>query len=444
MAFNGTGTFVRIYNWVNDKVNGVPITASTFDAELDGIATGLSDCITKDGQTTITGNIPMNSHKFTGLSTGNARTDSLTLGQVQDGQFTAFGLTGGAADAYTASPSPAITAYVPTMEYSAKIHATNLTTNPTLLISAISGGTIKKLDASKVEIAVEASDMLANGWYHFKRNVANNAWILLNPEKSFINLANANGYAVAATESVAGIAKLLKQITIANNATDANNDIDFSAGNFQFNDGSGIASLSALTKRLDATWAAGTNQGGLFSGAKANSTWYHCFAIYNPTSGLIDCGFDTSVTAANIPSGYTKYYLIESIKTDGSGNILAFNMNGNTMTWVARPLDISISAPASTAKIDYAMSIPLGRQVMVNLGGNCSSSSGTQRCLFILSPSQSSITPTGTDCDVSTENSINGNIAANVLSNTSSQISMISNASSDFEIKIRTRGWSKL
>jgi hypothetical protein len=443
MAFNGTGTFVRIYNWVNDKVNAVPITASSFDAELDGMASGLSDCITKDGQTTITGNIPMNSHNFTGLSTGNARTDSLTLGQVQDGQFTALGLTGGAADAYTASPSPAITAYVPTMEYSAKIHATNLTTNPTLLISAISGGTIKKLDASKAEIAVEASDMLANGWYNFKRNVANDAWILLNPEKSFINLANANGYAVAATESVAGIAKLLKQITIANNATDANNDIDFSAGNFQFDDGSGMASLSALTKRLDATWAAGTNQGGLFTGSKANSTWYHCFAIYNPTSGLIDCGFDTSVTAANIPSGYTKYYLIESIKTDGSGNILAFNMNGNTMTWVARPLDISISPPVSTAKIDYTMSIPLGRQVMVNLGGNCTSSSGTQRCLFILSPLQSSITPTGTDCDASSENSINGNIAANVLSNTSSQISMIANFSSDFQIKIRTRSWSK-
>lgn len=221
MAFNGAGTFVRIYNWVTDKINLVPITASRMDAEMDDIATGLSNCITKDGTTTITGNISMNSHKFTGLSTGNARTDSLTLGQVQDGQFTAFGLTGGAADAYTASPSPAITAYVPTMEYSAKIHATNLTTNPTLLISAISGGTIKKLDASKAEIAVEASDMLAGGFYNFKRNVANDAWILLNPEKSFINLANANGYVVAATESVAGIAKIATQAETNTGTDDA-------------------------------------------------------------------------------------------------------------------------------------------------------------------------------------------------------------------------------
>jgi microcystin-dependent protein len=190
MAFNGTGTFVRIYNWATDKINSVPITASRMDTEIDAIATGLSNCLTKDGQTTVTANIPMASHKFTGLSVGNARTDSLTLGQVQDGQFTALGLTGGAADAYTATPSPAIIAYVATMQYSAKIHATNLTTTPTLLISAISGGTIKKLDASKAEVEVEASDMLVNGFYNFKRNVANDAWILLNPEKAYYNLIN--------------------------------------------------------------------------------------------------------------------------------------------------------------------------------------------------------------------------------------------------------------
>jgi hypothetical protein len=171
------------------------------DTEIDGIATGLSNCLTKDGQTTVTANIPMASHKFTGLSVGNARTDSLTLGQVQDGQFTALGLTGGAADAYTATPSPAIIAYVATMQYSAKIHATNLTTTPTLLISAISGGTIKKLDASKAEVEVEASDMLVNGFYNFKRNVANDAWILLNPEKAYYNLNGTNGTPRTSTET---------------------------------------------------------------------------------------------------------------------------------------------------------------------------------------------------------------------------------------------------
>lgn len=186
MAFNGTGTFLRIYNWVTDKINSVPITASRMDTEMDGFATGLSNCITKDGQTTVTANIPMNSHKFTGLAVGSARTDSIALGQVQDGTYTYMGTTGGSADAYTLSPSPAITSYVNTMRFVAKISNTNATTTPYLQISAIgtpaSNAVIKKLGSDKSEVAVVAGDMVANGLYEFQRNSGNTAWILLNPE----------------------------------------------------------------------------------------------------------------------------------------------------------------------------------------------------------------------------------------------------------------------
>jgi hypothetical protein len=50
MPFNGSGTFNRVYNWVTDKVNGVNITASRVDTEDDGFATGLTNCVTRDGQ----------------------------------------------------------------------------------------------------------------------------------------------------------------------------------------------------------------------------------------------------------------------------------------------------------------------------------------------------------------------------------------------------------
>jgi hypothetical protein len=187
MAFNGSGTFERIYNWVNDKANGYKITASRMDGEFDGIATGLSQCITKDGQTTISANIPMSNYKFTGLGNGSSRTDSIALGQVQDGTYTYLGTTSGSADAYTLTPSPSITAYATTQQFTVKIHATNTTTTPYLQISAIANPTttavIKKLSATKTEIAVEASDLLINGIYDFQRNSANDAWIVLNPEK---------------------------------------------------------------------------------------------------------------------------------------------------------------------------------------------------------------------------------------------------------------------
>jgi len=323
MAFNGTGTFLRIYNWVTDKVNSIPITASRFDGELDGMATGLSNCITKDGQTTITANIPFNSNKITGLGNGTARTDVINVGQVQDNQFQYLGTTGGAADAYTLSPSPTITAYATTQQITAKISATNLTTTPYLQVSAIANpattAVIKKLSATKTEIAVEASDLLINGIYHFQRNSANDAWIILNPEKAFYNGANLS----AATTAIKGAVFFSNPIIIANNATDSNNDIDFPSGNFQFSDGSGQAYLpSLLTKRLDASWVAGTNQGGLFSGTKAINTWYYCFAIYNPTTLAVDVGFDISSVGANIPAGFTKSRYIHAIRTNVSGNII--------------------------------------------------------------------------------------------------------------------------
>ena len=58
MAYNGSGTFARLYNWVVDRDASVPITASRMDAEMDGFATGLTTAVTKDGQTTTSARIP--------------------------------------------------------------------------------------------------------------------------------------------------------------------------------------------------------------------------------------------------------------------------------------------------------------------------------------------------------------------------------------------------
>ncbi len=58
MPFNGSGTFTRVHDWTTDLGNNVKITASRMDAEDDGIATALTNCITKDGQQTTTAAIP--------------------------------------------------------------------------------------------------------------------------------------------------------------------------------------------------------------------------------------------------------------------------------------------------------------------------------------------------------------------------------------------------
>src|SRR5262245_60805672 len=58
VAFNGSGTFSRLYNWVTDRTNSIKIQAARMDAEMDGMATGLSTCLLKDGQQTATARVP--------------------------------------------------------------------------------------------------------------------------------------------------------------------------------------------------------------------------------------------------------------------------------------------------------------------------------------------------------------------------------------------------
>lgn len=82
MAFNGSGVFVRLYNWVNDAAANIKIRADRMDAEFNGIATGLTNCVTKDGQTTVTANLPMGGFKHTGVANASSATEYAAYGQL--------------------------------------------------------------------------------------------------------------------------------------------------------------------------------------------------------------------------------------------------------------------------------------------------------------------------------------------------------------------------
>ena len=75
MAFNGSGVF-DIDTAGQPVVAGTTIDASVFNALTTDLASGLSTCLTKDGQQTVTANIPMAGYKFTGIALGSALTDS--------------------------------------------------------------------------------------------------------------------------------------------------------------------------------------------------------------------------------------------------------------------------------------------------------------------------------------------------------------------------------
>jgi hypothetical protein len=109
MAFNGSGTFL-INTAGQPVVAGTVISSTAFNALTADLATGLSTAITKDGQTTVTANIPMSTYKFTGLGVGSAATDSANLSQVQS-TVTKLLTSVSGADTITAVGAPVVAAY---------------------------------------------------------------------------------------------------------------------------------------------------------------------------------------------------------------------------------------------------------------------------------------------------------------------------------------------
>jgi len=79
LPYNGSGVFVRLYNWVSDKNNGIPITASRFDGEDDDFAAGLSMCLTKDGQNSPAGPINMNNYPIINVGDPTGPQDAVNV-----------------------------------------------------------------------------------------------------------------------------------------------------------------------------------------------------------------------------------------------------------------------------------------------------------------------------------------------------------------------------
>ena len=81
-----SGVFSRIYDWTTDKANLIKIRADRMDEEFDGMATALSTAICRDGQSTISANIPFNNKLITGLGDATAATHALNR-QAADARF---------------------------------------------------------------------------------------------------------------------------------------------------------------------------------------------------------------------------------------------------------------------------------------------------------------------------------------------------------------------
>jgi len=143
MPLNGSGTYSAPAlpgSW-NPASSGSIASPTDWNTLLADISTALSTMIAKDGQTTVTANLPMAGFRHTGVSNATARDSYASAGQVQDGSTT-YIAAGGTADAITLTLAPAITAYAIGQTFRFKASGANTVTNPTINVNGVGAGTI--------------------------------------------------------------------------------------------------------------------------------------------------------------------------------------------------------------------------------------------------------------------------------------------------------------
>lgn len=153
-------------------------------------------------------------------------------------------------------------------------------------------------------------------------------------------------------------------LTLANNASDATNDLDIASGEAASDASSPalMALAASITKRLDAAWAVGGGNGGLDTGVIANTT-YHVFLIRRPDTGVVDVLFSASATSPTLPTNYTQKRRIGSFVRN-SGAIRAFTQRGDRFTYFSPRADVDVSNLAAAPGTTYTLaSIPTGIQV---------------------------------------------------------------------------------
>ena len=351
MAYNGSGVFL-INSAGQPVVANTVISATVFNALTSDLATGLSTAITKDGQTTITNNIPFGSNKITGLGSGTAAADAANLGQVQSTVAKLITVTG--TDTITGSMSPQLTAYAAGQLFYFVANAAN-TGAVTLNIDSLGAKSITRDGSSALaagdinsgEVVVVIYDgtrfQMINAANSFGNTTINGTLTVTGNAGFQANVSITSALSVGGVFAVTGAATFTANPTLSGGT----------ANGVLYLNGSKVAtSGSALTfNGSDLTVANGdltiaTNGKKLYTNYIANNSGVNL--NFDSANFLFNTG---NVGINTTPSGYLANKVVISTGTDSNNGItIASATNRNGSIWFA---DGTTGDQAYRGGVDY-------------------------------------------------------------------------------------------
>lgn len=246
-----------------------------------------------------------------------------------------------------------------------------------------------------------------------------------------VYVANGGGSGVwTAPDPVVFMQKHIAGLTYSN-AADATNDFTILSGSCRDSTNTEDMILSAsITKRIDAAWVVGDNQGGLDTGAVANTT-YHIWLIKRTDTDVVDVLFSTSATAPTMPTNYDKKRRIGSFQRIAGVNqsLLVQESNGGGLIVYLKTGQTSQTLNLTSSQTSYVVTgLPTGVALNTNL-----KVSGTNTQNAWIGP----VGVTSYDSNVPPLASF----TMFVLSNTSGQVSSDNMSGGTEDISISLLGW---
>lgn len=342
---DGNGGYSLPSNAFSNPTSGGTLTASDAEAVWNDIEAAIAGSLATDGQSTMTGNLKMGGNKITGLTTGSANTDSVTLGQAQNSGMKWGGVAGGTADALTISLSPVITAYADGQTFYFVSSASPNTGTATLNVNSVGAKTIKKNGAALAAGDIAASKVYGVVYY-------SNEFHLFSPlpdlAATYARLAVSNTFTAAQTISGTGTGALATLTT-----TDAGATVG--PGLSLYRDSATPAASDAIGYvALDGEDSAGNTQ------------------TYGQIQGTITDATSTSEDARVTIQTVTAGTLTDTLKVEGDGISIPSGPVGGTVAFKAHKNGSNQGSMTSTGLIQ----ITFGTEVF-DQGGYFSSNAWT-------------------------------------------------------------------